>query len=452
MASEYILQRDLKANLPVAVRGEGIYIYDENGKKYFDGSSGAAVSCLGHSNQKVKDAIIKQLSSIPYSHTSFLTSKPTEKFAKMLINRAPDNFEKVYFLSGGTEAVETALKLVRQYHIENNEPQRKNIIARKQSYHGNTLTTLSVGGNQQRKEAFLPYMSECMHHIDPVYAYRLKKDDENLEEYGIRAANLLEEKILQLGVTSVAAFIYEPIVGSTLGSVAAPLSYYKRIREICDKYGVILVSDEIMCGYGRTGYLFTSEYTGIKPDLITLAKGIAGGYQALAATLVSSKIYDAISNGSASFSHGHTYIGHSCATAAGVAVLKEIEDKELLTNVQEMGKLLKEELKSRFSSHSYVGDVRGKGLFVTVELVKNKDTKECFDPKLKLFSKIKQTAKEFGLLCYAMGGTNFSKEGDHVLLAPPFIINKKQVIELVDKLELAINKSLDAKGILCELE
>ncbi len=448
MSSDYILQRDLGASLPVALKGEGVYIYDEKGNKYLDGSSGAAVSCLGHNNQKVKDAIIKQLSSLPYAHTSFLTSKPAEKLAKMLINRAPQNFEKVYFLSGGTEAVETALKLVRQYHIEHNQPQRKHIVARKQSYHGNTLTTLSVGGNVKRKEAFLPYMSDCMHHIDPVYAYRLKKEDETLEEYGIRAANLLEEKILELGIDCVAAFIYEPLVGSTLGSVGAPLSYHKRIREICDKYNVLLISDEIMCGYGRTGYLFASEYTGINPDLITLAKGIAGGYQPLAATLVSSKIYQTIKNGSGAFSHGHTYIAHPCATAAGVAVLKEIEANNLLENVKHMGKFLKEKLRNRFSVHPYIGDVRGKGLFVTIELVRNKKTKECFDSKLKLFAQIKQTAKEFGLLCYAMGGTNFGEEGDHVLLAPPFIINEEQIIELINKLELAINKSLEIKGIL----
>jgi len=447
MSSEYILQRDLKANLHTAVKGEGVYIYDESGKKYLDGSCGAAVSCLGHSNQKVKDAIIDQLRSLPYAHTSFFTSKPAEELAKMLIQRAPNNMGKVYFLSGGTEANETAFKLIRQYHIENKEPQRVHIIARRQSYHGNTITALSVGGNVKRKESFLPYMSKYMHHIDPVYAYRLKKDDETLEEYGIRAANLLEEKILELGKDSVAAFVYEPLVGSTLGAVAAPLSYYKKIREICDKYGVLLMSDEIMCGYGRTGYLFTSEYTGVKPDLITLAKGIGAGYQPLAATLVSKKIYDAISNGSGAFSHGHTYVGHPCSTAAGVAVLKEIEDNNLLDNVRKMGKILKGKLKSRFASHPYVGDIRGKGLFVGVELVKNKETKECFDPKLKLFGQIKQTAKDLGLLCYPMGGTNFGKEGDHILLAPPFIINEGQIVELIDKLEKAINRSLEIKGI-----
>jgi hypothetical protein len=447
MSSEYILQRDLKANLPIAVKGEGIYIYDKNGKKYLDGSSGAAVSCLGHNNKRVKEAIIKQLTNLPYAHTSFFTSEPAEELAKMIIDRAPENMGKIYFLSGGTEAIETAIKIVRQYHLENKEPQRKYIIARKQSYHGNTLTALSIGGNVKRKEPFLPYMSECMHHIDPVYAYRLKKEEETLEEYGIRAANLLEEKILELGENNVAAFIYEPLVGSTLGSVGAPISYHKRIREICNKYKILLVSDEIMCGYGRTGYLFTSEFTGIKPDLITLAKGIGAGYQPLAATVISTKIYETILNGSGAFSHGHTYISHPCATAAGVAVLKEIEENNLLANVQKMGKLLKNKLKEKFSSHPYVGDIRGKGLFLSIELVKDKKTKEPFDPTLKLFAQIKQTAKEFGLLCYPMGGTNFGKNGDHILLAPPFIINELQINELIDKLDNAITKSLEIKGI-----
>ena len=447
MNSDYILQRDLSADMPIAVKGDGVYLIDSNGKKYFDGSSGAAVSCLGHSDEGVKDAIKNQLDNLAYAHTSFMTSQPAEELAKMLIQRAPDNFKKVYFLSGGSEAVETALKLVRQYHLENNAPQRKNIIARHQSYHGNTLTTLSVGGNVKRKEPFLPYVSSYMHHINPVYAYRLKEENETLDEYGLRAANLLEEKIIELGEDTVSAFIAEPLVGSTLGAVGAPKTYFKRIREICDKYGVILIFDEIMCGTGRTGYMFASEFTNVKPDIITIAKGIGGGYQALAATLISRKIYDAIKNGSGQFSHGHTYIGHPTACAAGVAVLKAFEERNLLENVQKMGKLLKNSLKERFSSHKHVGDIRGKGLFLGVELVKNKETKECFDSELKLYVQIKKTAKELGLLCYPMGGTNFGKEGDHVLLAPPFIITEDHVKEIVDKLETAINLSLEIKGI-----
>jgi len=446
MSSNYIMQRDISVDLPIAVKGDGIYIIDSNGKKYLDGSSGAAVSCLGHSDKSVINAIKEQLDNLAYAHTSFMTSEPAEKLAEMLIKKAPSNFEKVYFLSGGSEAVETALKLVRQYHLENNEPNRKNIIARYQSYHGNTLTTLGVGGNVKRKEPFLPYLSDCMHHINPAYAYRLKDDNETLEEYGIRAANYLEEKIIELGSQTVAGFIFEPLVGSTLGAVEAPLSYYKRVREICDKYGVLLIFDEIMCGTGRTGYLFASEYTKVKPDIITIAKGIGGGYQPLAATLISKKICKAIQEGSGQFSHGHTYIGHPTACAAGIAVLKAFEEKNLLENVQKMGKFLKDMLNERFKNHKYIGDIRGRGLFIGVELVKDKGTKEYFDPSLQLFTQIKKTAKELGLLCYPMGGTDFGKGGDHILLAPPFIINEIQIIELIDKLEDSINKSLEIKG------
>jgi adenosylmethionine-8-amino-7-oxononanoate aminotransferase len=268
-----------------------------------------------------------------------------------------------------------------------------------------------------------------------------------MNEYGLRAASYLEDKILELGANTVAAFIAEPIVGSTLGAVGAPKSYFKKIREICNKYGVLLIFDEIMCGTGRTGYMFSSEYTKVKPDLITIAKGIGAGYQPLAATLISKKIYKAIKNGSGQFSHGHTYIGHATACAAGVAVLKSFEEEKLLKNVKKMGKLLKKELKQRFKQHKYIGDIRGKGLFLGVELVKNRKTKECFDPKLQLYAQIKTTAKDLGLLCYPTGGTNFGKEGDHILLAPPFIINKKHIKELVDKLENAINLSLEIKGI-----
>lgn len=447
MKSNYIMQRDINEDLPIAVKGDGIYIIDSNGKKYLDGSSGAAVSCLGHSDISVINAIKGQLDKLAYAHTSFMTSQPAEELAEMLIKKAPINIEKVYFLSGGSEAVETALKLVRQYYLENNAPQRKNIIARYQSYHGNTLTTLGVGGNLKRKEPFLPYLSSCMHHIDPIYAYRLKNENETLDEYGIRAANLLEEKIIELGIDTVSAFIVEPLVGSTLGAVGAPKSYFKRIREICDKYGILLIFDEIMCGIGRTGYMFTSEYIGVNPDIITIAKGIGGGYQPLAATLISGKIYKTIEEGSGQFSHGHTYIGHATACAAGVAVLKAFEERNLLENVRKMGKLLKETLKIRFQDNKYIGDIRGKGLFLGIELVKNKNTKECFDPTLQLYAQIKKTAKELGLLCYPMGGTDFGKAGDHILLAPPFIISEEQIIELVDKLEAAINLSFKIKGI-----
>ncbi|NQY93168.1 MAG: aspartate aminotransferase family protein [Campylobacteraceae bacterium] len=442
------MQRDPNADLPIAVKGDGIYIIDQNGKKYLDGCSGAAVSCLGHSDESVRTAIKKQIDTLAYAHTSFMTTEPAEELAHMLIEKAPDNIKKVYFLSGGSEAVETALKLIRQYHLEKKEPKRQNIIARLQSYHGNTLTTLGVGGNVKRKEPFLPYLSDCMHHINPVYAYRLKNDNETMDEYGIRAANYLEEKILELGADTVAAFVAEPLVGSTLGAVGAPKTYFKRIREICDQYGVLLLFDEIMCGTGRTGYMFASEYTQVKPDLITIAKGIGGGYQPLAATLISEKILSAIEEGSGQFSHGHTYIGHATACAAGVAVLKAFDERNLLDNVQKMGKLLKDTLKDRFKDHKNIGDIRGKGLFIGIELVKDRTTKECFDPKLQIYAEIKSTAKELGLLCYPMGGTDFGKAGDHVLLAPPFIITPEQVTELVDKLEDAINLSLAIKGVL----
>lgn len=448
MHSKYILQRELEADLPIAVKGKGIYIYDSNGKKYLDGSSGAAVSCLGHNNKSVRKAIKKQIDTLAYAHTSFMTSQSAEDLACLLVKKAPSNISKVYFLSGGSEAVETALKLVRQYHLENKEYKKENIIARYQSYHGNTLSTLSVGGSLKRKAPFLPYFSSCMHHIKEMYAYRLKTPKESLNEYALRSASYLEDKILELGAETVSAFIMEPIVGSTLGAVGAPKVYYKKIREICNKYGVLLIYDEIMCGFGRSGYLFTSEYTGVQADIITIAKGIAGGYQSLAATLISKKIYKSIKNGSGHFSHGHTYIGHATACAAGLAVLKEIEKKNLLLNVQKMGKFLKKSLKKRFKNHKYIGNIRGKGLFIGIELVEDKKSKKCFNQSLKLHSQIKKSAKDLGLLCYPSGGTNKGIEGDHILLAPPFIINKKEIKELINKLEEAINVSLKIKGFL----
>ncbi len=443
--SGHVFPRHMKAKLPIAVAAEGCYIIDAGGKQYLDGSGGAAVSCLGHSDKAVKEAIKRQLDEMAYAHTSYFTSKPAEQLADLLVELAPQKIDSVYFVSGGSEAVEAALKLARQYYLEKGEDFRSKIIARKQSYHGNTLGALAAGGNEWRREQYKPLLIETSH-ISPCYAYRYQTENESAEDYGLRCANELEDEILRLGPDQVMAFIAEPVVGSTLGAVPAVSGYFKQIKEICDKYGVLLILDEIMCGMGRTGSLYACEQEGVSPDIITIAKGVGGGYQPLGATLCSREIYQTIEQGSGMFQHGHTYIGHATACAAGVSVISAIMERGLVQRVVEQGEMLRRLLLERFSDKPYVGDIRGRGLFQGIEFVKDRATKEPFSPDNQLNKKIKANAFEQGLMCFAMGGTVDGRLGDHILLAPPFIIEDSQLEELVTKLESAVSMSIDTIG------
>jgi len=437
----HIFPRHTKQLPPVAVRGEGCYLYDDTGKQYLDASGGAAVSCLGHGDKTIIEAVKAQLDKLAYAHTGFLTSEPAETLADLLIAHAPGDLDRVYLVSGGSEAMEAALKLARQYFVEKGEPKRGRLIARKQSYHGNTMGALSAGGNAWRRAQFGPLLID-MSHIDPCYEYRLKGNDETPEEYGLRAANLLEEEILRVGPENVMAFAAEPVVGATVGALAPAPGYFKRIREICDRYGILLILDEVMCGMGRTGTLFACEQDGVSPDILCIAKGLGAGYQPIGAMLCSREIYEAIENGSGFFQHGHTYLGHPTAAAAGVAVVNAMLDRELIPRVKTQGEKLMAALYAQFGQHPNVGDIRGRGLFQGVELVADRDTKAPFDPSRKIAPKIKKAAFEAGMICYPMSGTIDGQTGDHVLLAPPFIISDDQIDELVQKLAGAIDIAL----------
>jgi adenosylmethionine-8-amino-7-oxononanoate aminotransferase len=440
-----VFHRMPKQTLPVAVKGEGIEIIDSTGKRYIDASGGAAVSCLGHSNQRVIDAIKRQAQELPYAHTSFFTTQPAEALANHLVEHAPHGLGHVYFVSGGSEAIEAALKLARQYFVEVGQPQRRHIIARRQSYHGNTLGALAIGGNAWRREPFLPLLIDA-HHVSPCYAYREQRAGETEEQFAQRLADELEQKILELGPDSVAAFVAETVVGATAGAVPPVREYFRKVRAVCDRYGVLLVLDEIMSGMGRTGYLFACEEDGITPDLLTIAKGLGAGYQPIGATLVSNRIYDAITGGSGFFQHGHTYIGHATACAAALEVQRVIADEHLLDNVKARGEQLRSLLREHYAQHPYVGDVRGRGLFVGVELVQDRATKAPFDAKLKLHAAIKREAFQRGLMVYPMGGTVDGKIGDHVLLAPPFICTPRDIERIVGRLTDAIEGALAATG------
>ncbi len=444
MASRHVFQRHCHAVLPTAVGGDGVYVIDSTGKRYLDACGGAAVSCLGHSNARVTQAIKQQLDKLAYAHTSFFTSDPAEQLAEYLAARAPEPLNRVYFVSGGSEAVESALKMSRQYFMECGKLDKRNIIARWQSYHGNTLGALATGGNKWRRAQFAPMLSDAMHHIDPCYAYRGQLPSEDEETYGLRMAQQLEDKILQLGPETVAAFVAEPVVGATMGAVPTVPGYFKAIREICTKYDVLLILDEVMCGMGRTGHLFACEYDGITPDMITFAKGLGAGYQPIGALMVTDQIHDAIAAGSGFFQHGHTYLGHPAACAGSLAVLKEIEEQELLSAVQSHGASLSKALQNVFADHPNIGDIRGRGLFLGLELVEDKATKKPFASELKINAKIKAAAMANQLMCYPMGGTVDGVNGDHILLAPPFIINEPQIAEIVEKLALSIDRVLSA--------
>jgi len=436
----HVFHRNLKSKLPIAVRGDGPYLIDENNKRYLDASGGAAVSCLGHSNGVVRAAIHAQVDQLAYAHTGFLSSRPAEELADFLTTRAPGKMDAAYFVSGGSEAVETALKMARQYFLEIGQPERKHFIARAQSYHGNTLGALSVGGNQWRKKQFAPLLVE-QGRVSPVYPYRDQKTDESAEDYALRLAHELELEIQRLGADNVIGFVAETVSGATLGAQPPIPGYFKKIRDICDQYGILLILDEVMCGMGRTGSLFAYEQEGIVPDIVTIAKGLGGGYQPIGATLVSDKIYHAFQNGSGVFMNGHTYLGHPVACAAALAVQREIEDNNLIANVQKMGNLLDKKLHATFDNHPHVGDIRGRGLFRALEFVEDKKTKKPFDPSFSLNTKLKNAAMDLGMICYPNGGTIDGRLGDHVLLAPPFIVDEILIDEIVNRLERALNRS-----------
>ncbi|NSX54351.1 aspartate aminotransferase family protein [Parasulfitobacter algicola] len=437
----HVFPRHTKSDLPFAVKGQGAYLYDHKGKQYLDASGGAAVSCLGHGDADVIAAIKAQADALAYAHTSFFTSHPAEELADKLVAAAPGDLDRVYLVSGGSEAVEAALKLARQYFIEIDQPERHRFVARRQSYHGNTLGALATGGNAWRREPFAPLMVQTSH-IAPCYEYRGLVSGETQYDYGQRVANELEEELLRLGPETVIGFVVEPVVGATLGAVPAVNGYFKRIREICDRYGVLLILDEVMCGMGRTGTLFAHAFDGITADIVTIAKGLGAGYQPIGAMMCTSRIYDAIADGSGFFQHGHTYVGHPMACAAANVVMDKLIKCDLVQRCSTMGTSLQDALVQTFGQHSNIGDIRGRGLFIGLELVADRETKQPFAPDLAIHKLIKRQAFENGLACYPMGGTLDGKIGDHILLAPPFILEPEHIDEIVEKLSQTLKQVL----------
>ena len=438
MPSRHIFARHSRADYPVAVAGDGCFLLDADGKRYLDASGGAAVSCLGHSDPAIRQAIREQTDKLAFAHTAFFSNEPAEALATRLADLAPDGVNRVYFVSSGSEAVEAAIKLARQYFVERGQPERHRIIARRQSYHGNTIGALGAGGNQWRRQQFEPLLAAARL-IAPCYSYRDKHETESDDAYGQRVANALEAEILALGPDQVMAFIAEPVVGATAGAVPAVPGYFRRIREICDEYGVLLILDEVMCGMGRTGSLFACEADAVVPDIITIAKGLGAGYQPIGAMLCQDFIHDTIAAGSGFFQHGHTYLGHPIACAGALAVLRRLVDDGLAATVSAKGTMLRAKLDAAFGQHPHIGDIRGRGLFLGLELVADRHDKASFDPALNMAGALKAAAMAHGLVCYPSQGTIDGQHGDHVLIAPPFIINETEMDMLVDRLAKAVD-------------
>lgn len=437
-----VLHRSLRETPPKAIGGEGIYLFAEDGRRVIDASGGAAVSCLGHQHPRVIAAIAKQASTLAYAHTSFFSSEPAEALAETLVGHEPGGLAYAYFVSGGSEAIEASIKLARQYFIERGEPQRQHFIARRQSYHGNTLGALAAGGNAWRRAPYAPLLSAAFSHVTPAFAYHEKHDGESDAQFVARLAAELESEFQRLGPDTVAAFLAEPVVGATAGAVTAPNGYFRAMREICDRHGALLILDEVMSGMGRTGTTHAWEQEGVAPDIQAIAKGLGGGYQPIGAMLASGRIIDTIRNGSGAFQHGHTYLAHPLACAAALAVQEVIREDGLLYRVKERGRQLEQRLLERFGNHRHVGDIRGRGLFWAIELVADRASRTSFDPALKLNQKIKAEAFANGLGCYPGGGTVDGVRGDHVLLAPPYIASADEIDLIVDKLGTAVDNVL----------
>jgi adenosylmethionine-8-amino-7-oxononanoate aminotransferase len=434
-----VFYRAPRQHYPLAVSASGMYIHDSDGRSYLDMSGGAAVSCLGHGHPDVLTALQQQLQSLAFAHTAFFTNEPQEQLADRLVRHFGDKGGKVYFLSGGSEANETALKLAWQYWAARGRPEKKIIVSREHSYHGNTLGALSASGNPGRRRASAAPLLEWPR-IEPCYAYREKREEETLDDYASRAANALQAAIDNHGSEQIAAFIAEPVVGTSLGVVPAVAGYFERIREICTANDILLIADEIMCGSGRTGHFFAHRHFNVRPDIVTLAKGIGGGYQPLAAVVLASAVADELEN--AGFAHGHTYVGHAAACAAGVAVLDVMQRDELLVRTRNLGAVLDSTLRERFASHEFVGDIRSIGLFAGIELVRDRGSKAGFSDRPRLAEELRQAAMEEGLVCYPGSIAIDGKTVPHVMLAPPMIATAGDIEEGIERLSRVIDRVL----------
>ena len=443
MGAEHVFHRSTSGRPPVAVRGEGIFLFDEHGQRYIDACGGAAVSCLGHGHPEVAAAIAEEAARLEYAHTGFFTSEAAEALATLVADASPGALDRVWFTSSGSEATEAALKLARQYHLERGDPGRNRIMARRLSYHGNTLGALAAGGSAWRRAPYDPLLIDVAL-VDPCFAYRFAEPGESAEAYGRRAADSLEQEIQRLGPGTVMAFIAETVVGATAGAVPPVPGYLNRTRDICTRHGILLILDEVMCGSGRTGTFMSCEQDGVVPDIATLGKGLGGGFQPIGAVVCTSDVYDAVASGSGALKHGQTYNAHPVGCAAALAVQRIIQRDGLPVRVGEAGERLTSLLNARFGNHPHVGDIRGRGLLQAIELVAGRATKAPFDPALALHQRAKAEAFDRGLLIYPGGGTADGRAGDHILLAPPYNVTDAELETIVELMAETLDAVLPA--------
>jgi adenosylmethionine-8-amino-7-oxononanoate aminotransferase len=433
MGAEHVFHRSTHARPPIAVRGEGIYLIDADGKRYIDACGGAAVSCLGHGRPDIAAAIAEQSARLEYVHTGFFTSEAAEELATVIADMSPGSLDRVWYTGSGSEAIEAALKLARQYHLERGDSGRSRVIARRLSYHGNTLGALAAGGSAWRRAPYAPMLIDVAL-VDPCFEYRFAEPGESPESYGIRAADTLEQEILRLGPETIIAFVAETVVGATAGAVPPVIGYLQRVREICDRYGVLLILDEVMCGSGRTGTFLSCEQDWVVPDIVTLGKGLGAGYQPIGAVVCTSDVYHAVASGSGALKHGQTYNAHPVGCAAALAVQRAVRDEGLLSRARDSGQRLMASLTDRFGEHPNIGDIRGRGLLRAIELVADRSTKAPFDPALAMHQRAKAEAFSRGLLIYPGGGTVDGRLGDHILLAPPYNVTDEELDIIIDLL------------------
>jgi adenosylmethionine-8-amino-7-oxononanoate aminotransferase len=439
----HLVHRSLHADPPLALRGEGVHLYDQEGRAVIDASGGAAVACLGHGHSRVIEAIKAQLDKLAYAHTALFSCETAEALADVLVGHRPGGLTHAYFCSSGSEGNEAALKLARQYFLEIGQPQRTRFIARRQSYHGNTLGALSASGNAMRRAPYQPLLSPAFSHVSPCYAYRGRGEGEDDAQYVARLADELEAEFQRLGPDTVIAFMAETVVGATLGCATALPGYFPAMRAVCDRHGALLILDEVMSGMGRCGAMHTWEQEGVVPDIQVVAKGLGGGYQPIGGILVHGRVMEGFLRGSGAFMHGHTYQAHPVACAAALAVQQVIAEEHLLGNVQAMGARLEQRLLERLGNHRHVGDIRGRGLFWAVEFVADRAGKTVFDPALKLNERVKMEGYARGLACYPMGGTIDGRQGDHAILAPPYNVTAEQIDTIVDRFGAAVDAALE---------
>ncbi|EWZ36606.1 putative aminotransferase [Fusarium oxysporum] len=439
-ASEpHLLHRSLLTRPETVTSASGIWITLSSGRKILDGCAGAAVAIIGHGNTEVRDAMVEQMSSVSYVHTMAYTTDSAENLANYILEGEPFDLTRAYFVGSGSEAMDSAMKLARQYHVENGQPQRTKFVSRRQAYHGNTIGAMSVGSFVARRA---PYegaiLLDNVSYVSPAYEYRVRKDDETEQDYAQRLVDELEAEFQAVGPDTIMAFVAETVGGATAGCISPPAGYFEGVGKICRKYGILLILDEVMCGVGRCGTFFAFEQDGdVRPDIVTTGKGLGGGYAPIAATLVHRNIIETLKKGTASFNHGHTYQAHPVSCAAALAIQKIIRRDNLIARAATLGARLHKCLVEVFQGLEFVGNIRGRGLFWGIEFVKDKKTKRPFDSKIRFGVKVQERAFQLGLAVYPGSGTADGKQGDHVIVSPPLTITEDEMDELLVLLKRA---------------